>query len=56
MGDLSKLGGREKVWFLLDALLDAAHALNKHDPDAAARYIGYVQEVLGEMEEQEPSP
>lgn len=56
MGDLSKRTDRERVWFLMDALLDAAHALNKHNPDAATRYIGYVQEVLGEMKEQEPPP
>lgn len=56
MVDLSKMSDSAKVLFLMEALLDAAHALNKHNPDAAARYIGYVLEMMPAAQVKEPSP
>jgi hypothetical protein len=47
MQDLSKLADREKVWFLMDALVDAGEALRRYDP-AGDRYIRYVKEMRGE--------
>lgn len=55
MGDLSKLSDSAKIAFLMEALIDAGETLRRYDP-AGSRYVEYVREMRGEVEETEPSP
>ena len=53
MGDLSELSDSAKVAFLLEALGDAAAMLcRKGFPEEGARYVGYVREMRGEVEQE----
>jgi hypothetical protein len=56
MGYLSKMSDREKVEFLMEALLDAAAALRFEDcVNKACRYESYVREMRGEQQTKEDS-
>lgn len=56
MGDLSKLSDGVKVAFLMQALYEAGELLRLAGyVEEGTRYAGYVREMRGEANAQEPS-